>query len=108
MGFRVGPWDDVQPLAVNVAASGDTILLAGVAGKSIVVLSLMLVAAAEVTVKFKSNSNDKTGGMAFAANGGLTADSRHGLFSGERGGDLTINLSGAVQTGGSLMYAYIS
>jgi len=108
MTLRVGPWDEIKHGTIDVETSGDTELLAGVAGKTIVVLSLVLIAASSVTVKFRSGSNDKTGRMSLIASSGFSADSRHGLFAADKGGNLKINLSAAVQVGGAFTYVYLS
>lgn len=108
MGFRVGPWDDIRYGLIDAESSGDNLLLSGVAGKTIIVLSMVLVVASDVIVRFGSGSNYKTGRMSLIASSGFAADSQHGLFAADKGGDLKINLSADVQVGGAFTYVYLS
>jgi hypothetical protein len=91
----------------NAAASGDTTLVAAVAGKRYSVISYAIVATGAVSVKFKDGAGtDVTGAMALAANGGLSfaADPTAPAFQTSVGNALVINASGAVQVSGHVAY----
>jgi hypothetical protein len=57
------------PISVS---SGTTELVAAVTGKKIVVVRHSVVVSTAGTVKFTDGTDDLTGAMAFAANGGIT------------------------------------
>ena len=94
----------LKGVAIAASSSGDNALVAAVAGKSIVVMSVLLIASAEVTVKFRTAGTDITGAMALAANGGFSADARHGILATAAGEALNLNLSDAETVGGCLTY----
>ena len=90
----------------TAAASGATTVVSGVAGSVIVVLDFWAVAGGATTVKFQTASTDITGPAPLAANGGVSANSNHGLMETADGEDLNINSSAAVALGGSLSYFF--
>jgi hypothetical protein len=100
---------DIDSKALNVSASGDTTLIAAVAGRRVIVFQLSLVCAGAVTVTWKSTAGTALSGpCAFAANGGITkAFSPEGQFVTKAGEGLVINLGGAVQVGGDFVYGLI-
>jgi hypothetical protein len=101
----------MNPLKIDVSASGDTTLVAAVSGRRIKVLSYVIVVADTVTVKFKSGSTDITGPFTFVS-GGSGVSSPAALssmgfipaFVTAAGEALVINLSAAKQVGGHLTY----
>lgn len=99
----------VDSATVNVSSSGNNTAIAAVAGKRIVVLQGDLIAAGAVTVTVQSSGGTVLDGpSAFAANGGkLYPQSTFGHFATGRGEGLVINLGGAVQVGGHLVYAIV-
>lgn len=101
------------PAAIDTAASGDTTIVRGVPGQKIKVVNYTLVAAAAVTARWLSGKatgqgqqTNLSGAMAFAANGGAAPTSQPAahLFETAQGQDLVLNLGGAVQVSGHLMY----
>lgn len=100
------PQARMQDVAISTSSSGDTELVAAQADKRIVVHNYVFVAAAAVSVKFKSGSTDKTGAMAVAANGGVAASGtvENRWFATGVGEALNINLSGAVAVAGHVAY----
>ena len=93
---------------ISLSASGT--LITGVAGKSIVVLSTWLVAAAAVGVKFQTSTGsiDLTGQAPCAQNGGFVLPfNAGGWFKTAIGDSLLINLSSGVAVGGSLSYILV-
>jgi hypothetical protein len=101
----------IKTAVISASASGNTEVVAAVAGKRIRVLQYRLVCGGDVTVKFRSASTDITGGMPFATNGGISAgapvQTPAGLlfeFQTAPGEALNINLSAAIAVGGHLTY----
>ena len=95
---------------ISASSSGVSSLVAAVTGKKIRVLSLVLMAAGAVNVKFQSHTTptDLTGLFPLAANGGFSIGfSPLGHFETVAGEQLDINLSGAVAVGGCLTYVEI-
>lgn len=97
---------DVKHAVIATAAAGATQLVAAVVGKRIRVLGYTLVAAAAVTAKFQSATNDLTGALPLAANGGAspTGAPQVPLFETNVGEALNVNLGGAVAVAGHLTY----
>lgn len=96
---------------ISTSASGDTTLVAAQPGRKIRVVSYTVIAAGDVSVKFKSGSTDITGAMPLTTNGGaapsgsgLAPSGFAGLFETASGEALVINLSAAVAVGGHLTY----
>jgi hypothetical protein len=98
---------DVMGAAINAAGAGDNTLVAGIPDRRIVALSYSLVASEAVTAAFESEDGTVIGGpCAFTANGGISVpECSHGLFAAKTGEALVLDLSGAVQVGGHLVYA---
>lgn len=90
----------------NAAASGDTTLVAAVAGKRYIVVNYAIVATGAVAVKFKDGTTDITGAMALAANGGVSfaSDPTSPAFTTSINSALIINAGGAVQVSGHIAY----
>lgn len=104
----LGPWQaDIEFAKIDASTSGDNQVVAAQAGKSILVLHVLVIAAAAVTVKFRSNATDITGPLSLAANGGFVDDSDLGIFRTEEGETLNINLSGNQAVGGCVTYAIV-
>lgn len=106
-GFPVVP---TASAAVNDSASGLTQVVAAASGKSIYVTGYTVVTAAAVSVQWEygtgtacgTGTTALTGPMSFAANGGAAAHQTLFVPSGDA---LCLNLSAAVQVGGSVSYA---
>ncbi len=99
-------YDTQQTAIINTAASGDTAVVAAVAGKRIRVINYVLTAAGVVSVKFRSATTDLTGAMPFAANGGIAAaGAQPGYWVQTAAGEaLNLNLSAAAQVSGHITY----
>ena len=109
--YRVAQVDGTPKYATVVAsASGATTVVAAVTGKKIRVLALEVLANAAVNVKWQSATapTDKTGLAYLAPNGGYVLPFNPvGWFETIAGEALSINLSGAVAVGGSLVYVEV-
>jgi hypothetical protein len=92
---------------ISSTGSGDTVAL--VATKKIRVLSLFLLVAGATTVKFQSGaSTDKTGAMAFPANGGISLPfNPAGHFETAAGEKLNHVLGSSVAIAGALTYVEV-
>src|SRR5262245_14187511 len=100
-------------VAINASASGNNQIVAGVAGRRVVILGYILIASGAVTAQWISGAVNLTGPMALGgAGGGVSASpgrSEVGFFRwgvGATGADLTLTLGGATQVGGSLTYTF--
>lgn len=93
---------------IALAASGD--LVAAVAEKKILVTSLFLLAAADVTVKFQSDGAvDLTGAMPVGAKGGFVLPpSAHGHLRTAAGKKLNLVLGAGVAVAGALTYLEVA
>ena len=93
---------------VSSSASGDNSVVALVASKKIKVLSVLLVSAGAVSVKWRSNTTDLSGAMPLVANSGFSlAASSPGqghYFETAVGEALNINLNSAVAVSGHISY----
>ena len=92
---------------IDVSASGDNTVVAAVAGQKIYVVAYDLIAAAAVTLRWKSGgATNRSGPMPLAANSGLGRSSvpHWPLFWTDAATALTLNLSAAVAVGGTLTY----
>jgi len=87
----------IQFAAVDVSNSGDTVVLAGVPGCRLRVLSLALFADADVAVTLKSGSDALTGPVKL---GTLVASAPWGHLETEAGETLVVNLASSVQVSG--------
>lgn len=95
--------------AINASSNGNNTAVAASVGKRIVPLLGDLIAAGAVTVTMQSSGGAVLDGpMAFAANGGkIYPQSPWGHYATGLGEGLVINLGGAVQVGGHLLYALV-
>lgn len=95
---------------IVASASGNTTVVAAVAGKAIRVLGYTLVSDAAVSVKFAqagTSNVDLTGVMALSANGGAAPNDGGGgwgLMQTAKGHALALNLSANAGVGGHLTY----
>jgi hypothetical protein len=93
---------------INVNASGDNVIVAGVAGKQIKVFRLKLIVAAAVTVLVKDGATILDGPLSFSANEGMILDwsgyDAPPWYTTSIGNALIFNLGSLVQVGGNLDY----
>ena len=98
----------IKFVPISVSGSGDNLVIASVLSKKLKVISVLLVSAGAVSVKWRSNTTDLSGAMPLVANSGfsLTASSpaQGHYFETAVGEALNINLSGAVGVYGHLGY----
>lgn len=97
----------VKYASIDAASSGDNTLVAAVTNKKIRVLSVFLVAAGAVNVRFESGAGGTalTGQMNLVANTGFVLPyNPHGWFQTADSTLLNLELSGAVSVDGSLTY----
>lgn len=95
---------------IDAASSGDNTILVAVASKKIRVLSLFVVAAGAVVVRFESGAGGTalTGQMNLAANGGFVLPFNPlGWFETASNTLLNMELGGAVSVDGSLCYVEV-
>lgn len=107
MSTRIGK---VQYAAISGATSGDNTLLAAKTGSKIRVISLFLIAAGAVTVRFESGAGGTalTGIMSVAANGGMVLPyNEFGWFETAVTTLLNMELGGAVQVSGGFAYVLV-
>jgi hypothetical protein len=97
-----------QSMAVNASASGDNVVVSGVAGKRIAVLAYVLSAAAPVDAKWRSSGGDLTGPFGMATGKPIKRDhDPDGMVITDVGGDLILSLSGVVSVGGHITYTVL-
>lgn len=90
---------------INRSLAGDgTAIVDAVSGKKITVLSVVMIAAAAVDVKWRSGSTDLMGAASIAAGGGYALACGTGLFQSGTNEPLYLNLSAAVQVSGHISY----
>lgn len=91
---------------IDVAAATDNEIVAAVSGKKIIVIDYCLVAGGGAnTCTWKSGSTALTGGMSFAANGGIAVPaSPYGVLETVAGEALNLTLSAATSVDGHLSY----
>lgn len=95
----------VKSAAINTAGAGQDNLIAASAGKVVTVYAIVLVAAGAVTVKFQDAGTDLTGAMSLITGIPLVLPySGQPWFQGSPGNAFNINLGGAVQVSGWLLY----
>lgn len=97
----------VKRAIIDAATSGDNTLVAAVTGKKVRVLSLFLVSAGTVTVRFESGAGGTalTGQMNLVANTGFVLPHNdHGWFETADATLLNMELSAAVSVDGALTY----
>ena len=93
---------------IDTASSGDNTIVTGISGQKIIVYSIFLIVAGDNSLIWKSGSTVIIGTCSVAANGGYHAESFLGIAETADGDNLIINLSGAVQTGGTITFAQIA
>lgn len=102
--------DKVQFLraSVDISSSGANVVIPGVAGKIVKIHALFLIAAGDVDITLKQDvSGSKlTGAMSTGVkgNGFVLPPSEVSYFKTSLNNGLNINLSGAVQVSGSVLY----
>ena len=100
----------VKRAVIDCATSGDNTIVAAVASRKLRVISVFLVTAGAVTVRFESATGGTalTGQMNFASNGGMVLnENKTGWFQTIAGELLNLELSGAVSVDGALTYIEI-
>lgn len=98
---------DVKFSKISSASNGDNTVISAVTNKSIVPIFIILMAAATVNVKFQDGASgtDLTGLMPLIANVGFSSGySPVGHFQTSSGNLLNLNLSGAQQVSGWIVY----
>jgi hypothetical protein len=98
----------LQQAVINVNGAGDTVILAGVAGKQIKVYRLKMIVAAATTILFKDGSTVIDGPLSFSANEGMvldfTGNDMPPWYTTSTGNSLVMNCSVGVQVGGNFDY----
>jgi hypothetical protein len=97
-----------QFAVISTAASGDTTLVAAVAGARIGLVGFFIVASGAVNLKLKGGATDLTGPMACVSGKPLTDVSRVSELETAAGQPLVLNLSAAVQVSGALVYQTVT
>ena len=98
---------NVQYAPIDASASGNTTVVAAVAGKSIYIISMEFLCAGAVTVEWQSGAGGTVicKGQSFPASGGKVLPfNPAGWGATAAGALLNVNLSGAVQVSGSIQY----
>lgn len=95
----------VSQIPINFSASGDSIIVSGVAGKRIKVLQYFMVIAAATNLTFKSSQTTLSGPLDFGSNAADVQDFIQLPLTCNPGDPFIINSSNAVQVGGTLWYA---
>jgi len=92
-------------LPITISTSGDTTLVAGVAGKTIKAYRLVLVFGGTTAITIKDGSTALTGAMPFNAGGSLVLDvGSSPWWTTSSGNGLVLNSSAAVSVAGFLQY----
>lgn len=101
---------DILSAPINISSSGNNTIVSAVAGKKIIVLGYVTVCAGAVSVRWQSSGGTILDGpCAFAANGGAAPPMAEcGHFETVAGEGLVINLGGAVQVGGHVVYGLVN
>lgn len=95
----------VQKAFVNASALGNSLLVAGVAGFKIRVISIVIITTSAVTLKFQSGTVDASCGFPLSNNGGAVLPlNEHGWVDTDLGADLNVNLSVGSTTGVQINY----
>jgi hypothetical protein len=98
---------------VSASSAASNVIVAAVAGKSIAVMGLQLIAAGDVTVTIEdSDGTNLIGPMAISANGGFVMPPAHDWSAipytvTAPGKGLNMLLSAGVQVGGAVQYALL-
>lgn len=92
-------------LPIDTSTSGDNPLVSGVVGQRIVVTGYTLIARSPVDVRWKSDSNNKSGLLPLLASVGASpAYNPRGAIICGVGEDLVLNLSDAIYVGGHFTF----
>lgn len=94
----------VRTAVIDESATGDQEIVALVAEKQIVVLSVALRCAAAVALTWKSDANPLSGAMNFGIADGYALSHDRGVMETNVGEALNLNLGGNVQVSGHLTY----
>lgn len=96
-----------QRVPVEVSASGNNTVIAAIPGKTIEIMEICLIPAADVTVKLISGTTDLTGDMVFDVPGFRLEALYTGVphFVGGANEAFIVELGGAVQVGGWAIYS---
>jgi len=93
--------------SIDVSALGDNLVIPGRANHRILIVSLTLVASGVVVVTLNDTVGYPVmGGMSFVANSGVAAGVEHGIAKASVGAGVNLNLSAAIQVGGSIGFVY--
>lgn len=101
---------EVKRAAISGATSGDNTLVAAVSGKKIRVISMFLITAGAVDIRFEDGAGGTalTGVMSFPANGGIALDDNEtGWFETSAATLLNMELGAAVQVSGAITYVEV-
>jgi len=99
--------DDIGRAQISAASIGDNTVVAAIPGKRIKVIGYALVSTSANTIRWKSGAAaNLSGAMALAANGGLSSPSDKNTVEFETavGEALVLNLTGATNVGGHVVY----
>jgi len=94
----------VTQAPINFSASGDNIVIAGVAGQRIKVLQFFFVLAAATNLIYKSGATALSGPMDYSSVGAQVQDFIQLPYTCNIGDPFIINSSNAVQVGGTIWY----
>lgn len=89
---------------IDAADMGANTIVAAVSGKSIRVISMVLIATAAVILTVRSGSDNISGAMSIAVDTGFANTCDSGLLQTAQGEALVFNLSAAEQVSGFLTY----
>ena len=101
---------DIKHTVIDHAVSGDNTIIAAVLGKRILVVSLFLVSAGIVLVRFESGASGTalTGQVSLVANTGFALNNNiYGWFVTAKSTLLNLELSAAISVDGSISYRVI-
>lgn len=101
----------IRRAAIDAATSGDNTLVAATSGQKIVVTSMMLISAGDVTARLESGAGGTalTGQMTLVAGSGFVLDHNEtGWFETAYGELLNLELSDAISVDGFINYRKLS
>jgi hypothetical protein len=99
----IGPY--VQQAPVNFSSSGNNTIITGLSGTRIRILQFFLVFSGAVNVTYYSGTTALSGPLEFAFAGAQVQDFIQLPLTCNEGDSFIINLSAAVQVGGTIWYA---
>ena len=96
----------LTPLAISFNSTGDNVIVAAVAGKTVRVFRIFFVTSAATNITIKDGAGTSlTGAMSMGANGGFTLDLQgEAWFFTSVGNAFIINQSGTAQVSGAVYY----